>query len=83
MSGTSGSASIRLALVTAIARSLPARMCSIDDESVSNSTVTCPDSMSISAGPEPRYGMCCMVVPVIALNNSVARCADVPLPAEA
>ena len=54
--GTSGSASERVAVVTASARSLPARMYSIDDGMVSKPTCTCPPSKSVSAGASPRYG---------------------------
>ena len=52
--GTSGSASERVAVVTANARSLPALMCSIDAGMSMNMTCTCPPSRSVSAGAAPR-----------------------------
>ena len=41
---------------------------------------TWPPTVSISAGPEPRYGMCAMKVPDKFLNNSICRCAMPPVP---
>ena len=52
--GTSGSAWARSAVVTASARSLPARMSATEDGIRSNITCTCPPSRSVSAGGEPR-----------------------------
>src|SRR5215510_14750899 len=52
--GTPGSASERIAVVTASARSLPALICSIEDGRLSNITCPCPARRSISAGPAPR-----------------------------
>src|SRR5262245_15393234 len=52
--GMSGSASERAVVVTASARSLPARMCSTDDGRLSNIRCTCPARRSVSAGPAPR-----------------------------
>ena len=46
----SGSASERVAVVTASARSLPALMYSIDEGMLSNMTCTCPPIRSVSAG---------------------------------
>src|SRR5262249_18521805 len=53
--GTSGSASERVAVVTASARSLPALMYSIEEPAPLNITWTWSPSRSISAGPELRY----------------------------
>src|SRR5215813_2384759 len=57
MTGTSGSASERVAVVTASARSLPALMCGVDDGVTSNITCAWPARRSVSAGVVPRYGM--------------------------
>src|SRR5262249_10831445 len=54
--GMSGSASARIAVVTASARSLPVLMCSIEEGTETNPTCTCPPSKSVSAGATPRYG---------------------------
>ena len=52
----SGSASERVAVVTASARSLPALMYSIDDGRWRNMTCTCPPSRSVSAGAVAAIG---------------------------
>ena len=52
----SGSASERVAVVTASARSLPALMCSMDDGMLSNMTCTCPPIRSVSAGAAAAIG---------------------------
>src|SRR5262249_49691280 len=54
MVGISGNASERIAVVTARARSLPARMYWIDEGMVANMTCTCPARRSVSAGAAPR-----------------------------
>jgi hypothetical protein len=38
---------------------------------------------SATIGPEPRYGTCTIVIPVIILNSSAAMFGPVPLPGEA
>src|SRR5713101_900025 len=81
--GTSGSASLRISVVTASARSLPDLMNSIEDGILSNIASTVPPIRSVSAGPEPRYGTWVILTPVIAMNNSPDRCTDVPLPDDA
>src|SRR5262245_46355970 len=68
----SGSTGERVAVVTASARSLPPLTYSINDDMVSNMTVTFHPSRSISAGPPPRYGTCTRLTPVIILNSSPA-----------
>ena len=78
--GRSGSACERTALVTPSAFSLPLLMCGIADGRLSNITSMLPPIRSISAGPEPRYGMWTMKVPVMVLNSSPARWMLVPLP---
>src|SRR5262249_5651781 len=79
----SGSASERVAVVTASARSLPALMCPIDDPEPPNITCTCPLIRSVSAGATPRYGTCTMSTPVIILNSSPAIWEGVPIPPDA
>ena len=58
-------------------------MCVIEPGRLSNITWTRLVSRSCIAGAEPRYGTCCISIPVIALNNSPDMCTDVPLPEEA
>ena len=55
--GTSGSEAMRLAEVTAMARSLPLWMCGPATTVVSNIMSTWPAITSWIAGPEPLYGM--------------------------
>src|SRR5262245_59489798 len=83
MVGRSGSASERVAVVTARARSLPALMCGMDGCRLSKATWTCPARRSVSMGAEPRYGTCCMLTPVISLNSSPDIWIDVPVPDDA
>ena len=54
MVGSSGSASERMAEVTANARSVPALMCSIAGGVVENTACTCPPIRSVSAGATPQ-----------------------------
>jgi hypothetical protein len=67
--GSAVTASERVAVVTARARSLPALMCPIDDPEAANITCTCPLIRSVSAGATPRYGACTMSTPVIILTG--------------
>src|SRR5215472_16345449 len=83
MTGTSGSTSARVAVVTASARSLPALMCGVDDGVTSNITCAWPARRSVSAGVVPRYGTWIMSIPVMNLNSSPATCCTDPMPAEA
>jgi hypothetical protein len=50
---------------------------------LSNITCTVPLIMSVSAGAEPRYGICVRSIPVMILKSSPERCTEVPLPEEA
>src|SRR5262249_9790032 len=68
--GISGSASERIAVVTAKAASLPARMYSSDAAMSVNVTWICPPSRSVIAGPALRYGTCVRLTPVIILKSS-------------
>src|SRR5205085_11601888 len=81
--GMSGSASERVVVVTASARSLPALMYSIDEGIEANITCTCPPSRSVSAGAPPRYGTWTMLTPAIILNCSPDTWGGVPLPPDA
>ncbi len=51
--GTSGSALLRFAVVTASARNLPAWICGIDEPRPSKNTSTSPASSAMIAGPLP------------------------------
>jgi hypothetical protein len=39
--------------------------------------------VSLAAGAAPLYAMPNILVPVLSLNNSAAKCGAVPLPADA
>jgi mono/diheme cytochrome c family protein len=54
--GRSGSASERVAVVTASPRSRPALICSTDERVLQNMTCTWPLIKSVTAGVSPRYG---------------------------
>ena len=58
-------------------------MCWMIEGMLSKITCTWPPSMSVIAGAAPRYGTCCILMPVIAMNISPDRCTEVPLPDEA
>jgi len=79
----SGSASERLVVVTASARSVPALMYPIAAGVDSNVTCTCPPIRLVSEGPAPRYGTCTMSTPAIILNSSPAMWGPVPVPGDA
>ena len=67
------------AVVTARARSLPARMCSMRGRYIVEHHLHLTAEQIVMAGPAPRYGTCCMLMPVIILNSSPAMCGDVPV----
>src|SRR4029453_15419183 len=81
--GTSGKSGDRAVEVTASARKDPARICWRIEGILSKITWTWPPSRSVIAGAAPRYGTCCIFVPVIAMNISPDRCTEVPLPDDA
>src|ERR1700730_13669346 len=81
MVGMSGSASERVAAVTARGRSLPDLMYSIVPGMVPKITCTCPASKSVSAGASPRYGTWIMLTMI--LNSSPERWPPDPTPADA
>jgi hypothetical protein len=73
----------RVLVVTANGRNLPALMCSMEADALSNMICTCPPTRSERAGPAPRYGTCCILTPAIIVKSSPEMCCDVPLPADA
>jgi len=84
--GTSGSAVERFSVVTAIARSVPALMCSIDDGMLSKQHVdragdhvgqSLPDTI------QRRDRHVVILIPVIALNISPDMCHGRPVPEDA
>ena len=81
--GTSGVAGERFAVDTAIARSLPALTCGIAGGMPEKNITTCPPSRSVNAGAAPLYGTWVIVIPALRCKSSNARCAGLPLPAEA
>src|SRR5438477_9063803 len=78
----SGTAADLLLLVTASARSLPARTNSITDGMVANMKCTCsPESRSFKA-TAPLYGTCVAWTPAMVLSSSPERCDEVPVPVD-
>ena len=73
MLGRSGSASERVALVTASPRSLPVLINSMEEGREANEASTCPPSKAVSAGLLPPNGTWTMLTPAIILNSSPAR----------
>src|SRR5437667_4196364 len=61
----SGSASARIALVTASPSSLPVLMYSIDEGREGTEASTCPPSKAVSAGPLPPKGTWTRLMPAI------------------
>src|SRR5262245_64678570 len=78
-----GNASERVAVVTAKARSLPALMDSIDEDTETNIACTWPPRRAVTISPPLRYGTCCILIPVILLNSSPAIWGEDPMPPEA
>src|SRR5262245_11697232 len=80
MLGTSGKCAERFNDPTAIARSLPERICGSELVTVSIALCTCPAMRSTTIGALPRYGTCTMLTPVCILKYSPATCDVVPTP---
>src|SRR5574341_1339708 len=80
--GTSGKAEERLAVVTAMARSLPDLMNGIAEGIESNISWICPPIRSVKAGALPLYGTCCMATLAASLKDSPARCCEEALPGD-
>ena len=78
--GTLGSWASRCGAATTMAISLPSRMKGSADGMLSKMIGTCPATVSFSAGPAPRYGMCVMNTPARLLNSSVCRWPMPPVP---
>jgi hypothetical protein len=55
----------------------------IDDGMLSKITSTVPAIRSVSAGVDPQYGTCAILMPVIDMNSSPDMCTEVPVPNEA
>ena len=81
--GTSGSCALRSALVTASARSLPARTCSITPVRLSTRKPTWFASSSVCAGAEPRNGTWIAWAFSNCSIHTGERCVDCPTPVEA
>ena len=81
--GTLGNIGVRLAEVTASARTLPPLICGSADTSESNIRWVCPLMRSGIASAVPLYGTCVSRVPEVSLNNSLCKCTMVPLPLDA
>src|SRR6187551_2965788 len=83
MVGTSGSSAERVALATASGRNLPALICDIADDVVSNIICTSPERMSTCAWLLPLYGTCVVLMPAARSNASPAMCCVLPTPDDA
>src|SRR5262249_23099527 len=81
--GRSGIAGVRLAVVTASPRSLPAWISGSTAPILLNITSTRPGIRSLRAGPAPRYGTCSISIRAMRLNSSPERWTEVPGPEEA
>src|SRR3954470_9657523 len=81
--GTSGNADERVLLNMPSARSWPPRIYVTAVGSGDHAIGTWPPSVDADAGPPPLNGTWVMSTSNASLNNSPARCAGVPLAAEA
>jgi hypothetical protein len=79
----SGAATDRVAVVTASARSLPARASGNAVTMFSNMNIVSPLKVAVAEGAAPLYGTCCSFTRAIVANISTNRCAPEPLPADA
>ena len=78
--GTLGSAARRCGAATTIGTSRPSLMKGSADGRLSKMIGTWPATVSFSAGPAPRYGMCVTKVPVRLLYSSICRWPMPPVP---
>jgi hypothetical protein len=83
MPGTPGTSGVRLRLVTARARSLPACTSGRTEGGVANESCVSPASTDCTAGAPPLNGTCTMSIPARRTNSTAARCGAEPLPEEA
>src|SRR6476659_6489761 len=74
---------MRFAVVTAIARSLPAWTCGTAVAVLLKKTSVWPPMVSVSAGPVPLYGIWFILTPAMLAKSSVARWITLPCPDEA
>ncbi len=82
IAGNSGMTALRFAVVTAIARRRPARVCGLATIMLVCISCTCPPTRSTSAGAAPLYGTCVMRTPEN-LSNSMPMWVGLPCPDEA
>ncbi len=80
--GTSGMVADGFVVVTARARSRPARTCGWTTRVTENPISTSPEITALINGPPPRYGTCTAPVPASRLNSTPDRWLVVPLPFE-
>ncbi len=78
--GVSGNIGMRLLVVTASSRSLPAVTWGNAVETFETASYTCPPIRFVSAGPRPLYGTCSMSTLAIIKNSTEARCDVLPTP---
>ncbi len=78
--GTLGSTARRCGAATTIGTSRPSLMKGSAEGRLSKMIITWPATVSFSAGPAPRYGMCVMKVPDRLLYSSVCRWPMPPVP---
>ncbi|MNN54619.1 hypothetical protein D3C81_1694420 [compost metagenome] len=78
-----GSADVRVWLVTASGRSLPALMCWRLEATLAKNSGTCPAMTSVIAGPPPLYGTWSRSTLARCSNSTPDRCCAEPLPDEA
>ena len=81
--GTSGSAGMRCALVTASARTLPPCTCGIAVDAIGNANCVAPAMMDGTISTEPLYGTCTTSIPACIAIAAAHRCAALPTPPEA
>ena len=70
----------RCAVLTASARSLSALIWPMHEGVVVNPTAASPETSPTTEGPPPLNGMCSILIPVMLLKSSPARCGPLPVP---
>ena len=81
--GRSGSSGKRFAVVTAIARSLPAWICGCSGCITAKIICVSPWIVDVTAGGEPLNGTCTTSMPASDFRSSIVRCDELPLPTDA
>ena len=79
--GTAGSCGSRCGAATTMGTSWPDWMKGRAEGRLSNTMATWPATVSLRAGPEPRYGMCVTKAPDRLLYSSICRWPMEPVPA--